>query len=137
MTWVNRGAQAENPERELSDGALETRLRLLAHHLQALSRKRLIDAVVAERRQRVMDRRCFLTMLMQHDVAIHAMPPEEWGSDMSGAEPDPLDEDELTVLLGRAPTAQEIEDYLLHLDAVANGPEPEDLVEWAMQMPDR
>lgn len=124
-------------EEELSDGALEARLRLYAHCLQSLSRKELIDVIMAERRQRVLDRRYFLAMLMKHDVALHAMPPEEWGTSTEDAQPDPLDEDELTVLLGRRPDEAEIEDYLRHLQSVAEGPSEEDVVGWALGMPDR
>lgn len=126
----------EGWEDDLSDGALEARLRLFAHHLQALSRKELVEVIVGERQRRVLDRRYFLTMLMHEGVAIHAMAPDEWGSGAEDAEVEPLDEDELTILLGRSPSGQDVERYLLHLDATANGPDPEDLVEWALGMPD-
>jgi hypothetical protein len=85
----------------------------------------------------VLDRRYFLTMLMEEGTAIHGMPPEEWGFGGEDGEPDPLDEDELTELLGHEPSAEEVDRYLRDLQLQAEGPDAQDVIDWALEMPDR
>jgi hypothetical protein len=121
----------------LVDGALEVRLRLLEKHLRSLSRAELISHLLAERRARVLDRRYFLVLLMKADSAVHGMPLDEWGQGDEGAEPDPLDEDELTELLGHRPTIDEVNHYLGQIEQRIDGPYQEEVIDWALQMPDR
>lgn len=124
----------------LVDGALELRLRLLEHRLRSVSRHELIEVVLDERRTRVLDRRFFLLLLLDAGLAAHGMPADEWGFGDEDSMPDPLDEDELTLLMGRRPTRQEGDLYIEAIEAIEarlDGVQEKEVVDWALQMPDR